>query len=209
MSLRLIRTTGFAALALCAASILSAVALGRARAQAELRIPSGSAKVVASGDGAPPVVSGSFTVVNAGSLSARTLQVRLELVAPRHTVVLHRYVAGPLEAGARTSLKPRVAVPRSVAKLDWSIEACAVLGTNPKATPAANGCRRLGTDNLAASVTSPTVSPTTTTTTGTPPTTSTSTSASTTTTAVTPTTTATVPTVTRPAGPPINPPPVT
>jgi pimeloyl-ACP methyl ester carboxylesterase len=183
MSGRLIRVFGVIALA-SAAAVLSAAASGRtAKPEAVLRIPRGSAKVMSKGH-VKPVLTASFVVDNTGSATVAHFRGWLELVAGSHTTVLHRYTGGPLEHGRHATLTAKLQLPRDLAKRNWSIDACVVLGTSEKAKPAKNSCRRLGRDDLApkapaatkgtTTATTVTPTPTTATTTGvTPPTTTT------------------------------------
>ena len=208
MSRRWIRVVGVMALAFACAAVLDAAASGRTtKPQAALRIPSGSAKVTSKGL-AKPVLTASFVVANTGTATATQFRGRLELLADMHTRVLQRYSGGPLKRGHQTTLTAKLDLPRNLAKRDWAIEACVVLGTSATATPAVDGCRQLGSDDLAPKAPSTTTHTVTTTITGTPtPTPTTTTGATrpstTTTTATggTPTTTTTTTTASLPQVP--------
>jgi hypothetical protein len=196
VSTKLIRVIGVIALAFACAVMLGAAASGRAtKPQAALRIPRGSAKVTSKGL-AKPVLTASFVVANTGTVTAAHFRGWLELLAGTQTTVLHRYTGGPLKHGRHTTLTARLDLPRNLAKRDWAIEACVVLGTSTTAKPAKDGCRRLGSDDLA-----PKAPPTTTTTTVTTTTTGTPTPTTTTTTGGTPPTTTTTTTASPPQVP--------
>lgn len=148
MSSKLIRVLAATALAAACVATLGAVAFGRGRAQADLRIVSSSVKRVG-GTRAQPVFSGSFTVANVGNTTAHALRGWVELTAAKKPAkILSRYSAGPLKAGRRRSLKAKVKIPQGLAKVHWTIEACVVLGKSLSTTPAKDGCRRLATYDL-------------------------------------------------------------
>jgi predicted esterase len=201
VSFRFRRALVLTALALAAAGALSAVAAGRARTQPRLAIPHGSAKVTIKGS-ARPVLAASFTVADTGNAAAAHLLAWIELTAAGHTTVLHRYARGPLKAGHRITVSAKLTPPRTLAKRNWAIEACAVLGTSARAKPAVGGCRRLGAYDLAPKAPVPTSTVATgTTTSSAGPTTSAPTPPATTTIATPPaatTTTTTTPTTPSP-----------
>jgi pimeloyl-ACP methyl ester carboxylesterase len=148
VSTRLIRVFGVIALVLVAA-VLSAAASGHAaKPRAALRIAHGSARVMSKGH-AKPVLTASFVVDNTGTATVVNFRGWIELLAGSHTTILHRYSGGPLKRGRHTTLSAKLVLPRNLAKRDWAIEACVVRGTSVKAKPAKEGCRRLGSDDLA------------------------------------------------------------
>jgi predicted esterase len=163
------RTRGvlvIATLAAACVAILSAAAFGRARAHADLRILSSSVKP-AGGTAAQPVFSGSFTVANVGTATASVFHGWIELTAAKKQAkIVSRYSAGPLKAGRRLRRKAKVKIPKGLAKVRWSIEGCVVPGGNRSTKPAADGCRKLATYDLApkAATVVPVPKPTTTTT---------------------------------------------
>jgi predicted esterase len=160
VSTKIIRILAVAALAGLCAAVLSAVAFGRTRAHADLRVTSGSAHVVAHRD-ARPVLSARFRVDNTGTASASHFRGWVQLAARAHVLVVRRYNGGALGARHGITLAVKVELARTLAQLDWTIEACVVLGDRAKATPATDGCRRLGTDDLAPEVGSTTSATTT------------------------------------------------
>jgi predicted esterase len=191
MSRQYIRAVLATVVVMGCAAIFSAAALSRPRARPDLRILSGSAHVAAidSTSGDRLVVLGHFTVANAGTATATRFRGWVEFTVGVHTSVIRRYSAGPLMRGHRVTFPATAGVPRHLLRVNWTIKACVVLGTSRAATPAGDGCRRLGSYDLASThtgSTTPTPTPTTTTVATTPtmttPVMATTTSAATTTT---------------------------
>jgi predicted esterase len=166
------RTSGVlvvATLAVAGVAILSAAAFGRPRAHADLRIISNSVKR-AGGTASQPVFSGGFTVANVGTATAPVFHGWIELTAAKKQAkIMNRYAAGSLKAGRRLRRKARVKLPKGLAKVRWTIEACVVLGRSRATKPAKEGCRKLAAYDLAPKQTTPTVGPVETPTTPTAP----------------------------------------
>jgi predicted esterase len=176
VSFKFTRVLAVTALAAACVAILSAAALGRARGHADLRIVSSSVKragVTAS----QPVFSGGFTVANVGTATARVFHGWIELTAAKRPAkIVSRYSAGPLKARGRLRRKAKVKIPKGLAKVPWTIEACVMPGKSRSTKPAKDGCRKLATYDLAPKATTvapvpkpATTSTTTTTTIATPP----------------------------------------
>jgi predicted esterase len=164
------RVLAVTALAAACVAILSAAAFGRARAHADLRILSSSVKR-AGGTASQPVFSGSFTVANVGTATARVFHGWIEVTAAKKRAkIMSRYSAGPLKASRRLRRKAKVRIPKGLAKVRWTIEACVTPGKSRSAKPAKDGCRKLATYGPVQKATTvvPVPKPTTTTTT-TPP----------------------------------------
>jgi predicted esterase len=155
-----------------ATSGLSAVALGHTRPRAEIRVTGGSGHVSVKAH-KRPVLAAHFTIAHAtggGSAANAVLRfrVRVEFVASSHTVVLKSFARKELEPGRHLVLTVRLALPKNLAKRDWTIEAC---------VSGAGGCRRLGSYDTAPPKAEPvfTTHPTTTTVSTTTPTSTSST----------------------------------
>jgi predicted esterase len=132
-------------LAVAGVAMLSAAAFGRARAHADLRILGSSVKRDG-GTASRPVFTGSFTVANVGTATARVFHGWIELTsAKKPAKILSRYSAGPLKASRRLRRKAKVKIPKGLAKVRWTIEACVMPGKNQSTKPAKDGCRKLAT----------------------------------------------------------------
>jgi predicted esterase len=159
----LTRSLVLAALAVLVLASLSAVASGRGRARVDLRILNGSAHVtsVHTSSGDQLLVRGSFSVENTGTATVARFRGWLQLTSLGRRLRIREYRQGALRRGQRVTLSAEAAMPHG---------------------PARDGCRRLGSDDLAA--------PSGATSTGS---TTTATGADSTPTAVTPPTTASAP----------------
>ena len=159
MSPKFTRVLVVTALAATCVAILSAAAFGRPRAQADLRILSSSVKR-AGGTGPQPVFSGSFTVANVGNATAGAFRGWVELTAAKKPArIMGRYSAGPLKAGRRMKRNTKVKIPKGLAKVRWTVEACVVLGKSRSTTDAKDGCRKLATYDLALKATTVVLAP--------------------------------------------------
>ena len=106
------------------------------------------------------VLSGSFRIADAGAKASPRSVAWAGFASGSKLVKVQTSKVSALRAGKHVTVKLSVSLKTvKLAKLNWTIRACAILGTNARKTPAKDGCRTLGRYDLAPKRTGTTTSP--------------------------------------------------